>query len=49
VDVLVTVVQERHAPTLTEPGQALRATVDAMCAWTRYLGDIEEARGRFDR
>jgi DNA-binding HxlR family transcriptional regulator len=34
--------------TLTEPGQALRATVDAMCAWTtRYLGEIEEARSRF--
>ncbi|GGU23780.1 winged helix-turn-helix transcriptional regulator [Lentzea flava] len=35
--------------TLTEPGQALRATVDAMCDWTqRYLGEIEEARSRFD-
>ncbi|MFI1819209.1 winged helix-turn-helix transcriptional regulator [Lentzea sp. NPDC020367] len=35
--------------TLTEPGQALRATVDAMCAWTtRYLTDIEAARYRFD-
>ena len=34
--------------TLTEPGQALRATVDAMCDWTqRYLGEIEEARSRF--
>ncbi|MER7761662.1 helix-turn-helix domain-containing protein [Streptomyces sp. NPDC097619] len=35
--------------TLTEPGHALRATVDAMCAWTqRYLGEIESARDRFD-
>ncbi|MEV3979505.1 helix-turn-helix domain-containing protein [Nonomuraea sp. NPDC049758] len=35
--------------TLTEPGRALRATVDAMCAWTQaHLGDIEAARRRFD-
>ncbi|MEV5675717.1 MULTISPECIES: winged helix-turn-helix transcriptional regulator [unclassified Streptomyces] len=35
--------------TLTEPGRALRATVDAMCGWTRqYLGHIEDSRGRFD-
>ncbi|MFJ6788145.1 winged helix-turn-helix transcriptional regulator [Streptomyces angustmyceticus] len=35
--------------TLTEPGRALRATVDGMCDWThRYLGDIETARRRFD-
>ncbi|MEV6380189.1 helix-turn-helix domain-containing protein [Streptomyces sp. NPDC051773] len=35
--------------TLTEPGRALRATVDAMCDWThRYLGAIETARERFD-
>ena len=35
--------------TLTESGQGLRATVDAMCGWThRYLGHIEAARGRFD-
>ncbi|WP_330327540.1 winged helix-turn-helix transcriptional regulator [Streptomyces pseudovenezuelae] len=35
--------------TLTEPGQALRATVDGMCGWThRYLGHIEAARCRFD-
>ncbi|MEU3601189.1 helix-turn-helix domain-containing protein [Streptomyces sp. NPDC006798] len=35
--------------TLTEPGRALRATVSAMCGWTRrFLGDIEEARRRFD-
>ncbi|MFE3828382.1 winged helix-turn-helix transcriptional regulator [Streptomyces sp. NPDC059092] len=32
--------------TLTEPGRALRATVDAMCDWThRYLGHIEASRG----
>ncbi|WP_329135825.1 winged helix-turn-helix transcriptional regulator [Streptomyces sp. NBC_00670] len=35
--------------TLTEPGQALRATVDAMCDWTqRHLRAIETARHRFD-
>lgn len=35
--------------TLTEPGQALRATVDGMCGWTQqYLGHIETARHRFD-
>ncbi|AEM84384.1 winged helix-turn-helix transcriptional regulator [Streptomyces violaceusniger] len=34
--------------TLTEPGQALRATVDGMCGWThQYLGRIEDARRRF--
>lgn len=34
--------------TLTEPGRALRATVDGMCDWThRYLGHIESARQRF--
>ncbi|MFE0852509.1 transcriptional regulator [Streptomyces sp. alain-838] len=34
--------------TLTEPGRALRMTVDAMCGWThRYLGHIEDARHRF--
>ncbi|MFC7880868.1 winged helix-turn-helix transcriptional regulator [Streptomyces sp. NPDC057376] len=34
--------------TLTEPGRALRTTVDAMCGWThQYLGRIEEARRRF--
>ena len=34
--------------TLTEPGQALRATVDGMCGWTRrYLGHIEAARRQF--
>ncbi|MFD8143764.1 winged helix-turn-helix transcriptional regulator [Streptomyces sp. NPDC059708] len=35
--------------TLTEPGRALRATVDAMCDWThRHLAEIETARRRFD-
>ncbi|GHE39175.1 winged helix-turn-helix transcriptional regulator [Streptomyces capitiformicae] len=35
--------------TLTEPGRALRATVDGMCAWTqRYLGHIEASRRGFD-
>ncbi|WP_432096888.1 winged helix-turn-helix transcriptional regulator [Streptomyces sp. bgisy100] len=35
--------------TLTEPGRALRATVDAICGWThRYLGHIEGARRDFD-
>ncbi|MCZ7456660.1 winged helix-turn-helix transcriptional regulator [Streptomyces sp. WMMC940] len=34
---------------LTEPGLALRQTVDTMCDWThRYLGHIEASRGRFD-
>ncbi|MFD5828515.1 winged helix-turn-helix transcriptional regulator [Lentzea sp. NPDC060358] len=34
--------------TLTEPGQGLRVTVDAMCRWTtRYLEEIEAARRRF--
>ncbi|MDX3452169.1 helix-turn-helix domain-containing protein [Streptomyces sp. ME02-8801-2C] len=34
--------------TLTEPGRALRATVDALCEWTnRYLGHIEGARRHF--
>ncbi|MGW3431672.1 winged helix-turn-helix transcriptional regulator [Streptomyces melanosporofaciens] len=34
--------------TLTEPGRALRATVDGMCGWTHtYLGHIEDARRRF--
>ncbi|QKV90861.1 helix-turn-helix transcriptional regulator [Streptomyces sp. NA02950] len=35
--------------TLTEPAQALRETVHAMCDWThQYLGHIESARHRFD-
>ncbi|MEV4916153.1 helix-turn-helix domain-containing protein [Streptomyces tirandamycinicus] len=33
---------------LTEPGLALRHTVDTMCDWThRYLGHIEASRDRF--
>ncbi|MYT11184.1 transcriptional regulator, HxlR family [Streptomyces sp. SceaMP-e96] len=35
--------------TLTEPGQALRVTIDGMCDWThRYLGHIEASRHHFD-
>jgi DNA-binding HxlR family transcriptional regulator len=35
--------------TLTEPGQALRATVDGMCVWThQFFGQIQAARHRFD-
>ncbi|MFG1670402.1 winged helix-turn-helix transcriptional regulator [Streptomyces sp. Y7] len=35
--------------TLTEPGQALRVTIDGMCDWThRYIGHIEQARDRFE-
>lgn len=35
--------------TLTEPGRALRVTIDGMCDWThQYLGDIEASRRRFD-
>ncbi|MDJ1134149.1 winged helix-turn-helix transcriptional regulator [Streptomyces iconiensis] len=35
--------------TLTAPGQALRATVDGMCAWThQHLTHIETSRHRFD-
>ncbi|WP_406144650.1 winged helix-turn-helix transcriptional regulator [Streptomyces sp. NBC_01012] len=34
---------------LTEPGAALRDTVNGMCGWTRrYLDEIEAARRRFD-
>ncbi|MFT2017536.1 winged helix-turn-helix transcriptional regulator [Streptomyces sp. 796.1] len=34
---------------LTEPGRALRATVDGICGWTRqYLDHIEAAREHFD-
>ncbi|GHJ32977.1 MULTISPECIES: winged helix-turn-helix transcriptional regulator [Streptomyces] len=34
---------------LTEPGRALRATIDGMCGWTsRYLDQIEASRRRFD-
>ncbi|WP_210589256.1 helix-turn-helix domain-containing protein [Streptomyces sp. GESEQ-35] len=35
--------------TLTEPGRALRVTIDGMCGWTqKYLGHIESSRHRFD-
>uniref|UniRef100_A0AAU3GMC0 Helix-turn-helix transcriptional regulator n=1 Tax=Streptomyces sp. NBC_01401 TaxID=2903854 RepID=A0AAU3GMC0_9ACTN len=34
---------------LTEPGAALRDTVNGMCGWTRrYLDEIEAARRDFD-
>ncbi|MFG2232672.1 helix-turn-helix transcriptional regulator [Streptomyces sp. NBC_01310] len=43
------VVPPRVEYTLTEPGQALRVTIDGLCDWThRYLGDIEASRHRFD-
>ncbi|GAA2436255.1 winged helix-turn-helix transcriptional regulator [Streptomyces lavendulocolor] len=43
------VVPPRVEYTLTEPGQALRATIDGLCDWThRYLGHIETSRHRFD-
>ncbi|MFD1831674.1 winged helix-turn-helix transcriptional regulator [Streptomyces desertarenae] len=43
------VVPPRVEYTLTEPGRALRATIDGLCDWThRYLGHIETARDRFD-
>ncbi|WP_267245620.1 winged helix-turn-helix transcriptional regulator [Streptomyces sp. PR69] len=35
--------------TLTEPGRALRTTIDGLCDWThRHLGHIEASRSRFD-
>ncbi|MCX5338714.1 helix-turn-helix transcriptional regulator [Streptomyces sp. R-74717] len=43
------VVPPRVEYTLTEPGQALRETIDGLCDWThRYLGHIEAARSHFD-
>ncbi|MFE4258729.1 winged helix-turn-helix transcriptional regulator [Streptomyces sp. NPDC056883] len=43
------VVPPRVEYTLTEPGQALRATIDGLCEWThRYFGHIEASRRRFD-
>ncbi|MFE9634695.1 winged helix-turn-helix transcriptional regulator [Streptomyces sp. NPDC006463] len=43
------VVPPRVEYTLTEPGRALRVTIDGLCDWThRYLGDIEASRQRFD-
>ncbi|MCF3131017.1 winged helix-turn-helix transcriptional regulator [Streptomyces olivochromogenes] len=35
--------------TLTDPGRALRVTIDGLCDWThQYLGHIEDSRRRFD-
>ncbi|MFJ8043697.1 winged helix-turn-helix transcriptional regulator [Kitasatospora sp. NPDC096147] len=43
------VVPPRVEYTLTEPGRALRVTIDGMCDWThRHLGHIEAARRRSD-
>lgn len=43
------VVPPRVEYTLTEPGQALRATIDGLCDWThRYFAHIEASRRRFD-
>ncbi|MGE7386457.1 winged helix-turn-helix transcriptional regulator [Streptomyces sp. NPDC004126] len=43
------VVPPRVEYTLTEPGRALRATIDGLCDWThRHLGHIEASRHRFD-
>ncbi|MGG7569492.1 winged helix-turn-helix transcriptional regulator [Streptomyces sirii] len=43
------VVPPRVEYTLTEPGQALRVTIDGLCAWThQYLGHIEASRHRFE-
>ncbi|MDB1090169.1 helix-turn-helix domain-containing protein [Streptomyces sp. ACA25] len=43
------VVPPRVEYTLTEPGQALRVTIDGLCDWThRYLGHIEASRHGFD-
>ncbi|MGW7369785.1 winged helix-turn-helix transcriptional regulator [Streptomyces sp. NPDC054841] len=42
------VVPPRVEYTLTEPGRALRVTIDGLCDWThRYLGHIEASRHRF--
>jgi DNA-binding HxlR family transcriptional regulator len=43
------VVPPRVEYTLTEPGHALRVTIDGLCDWThQYLGHIEASRRRFD-
>ncbi|WP_328676925.1 helix-turn-helix transcriptional regulator [Streptomyces sp. NBC_00322] len=43
------VVPPRVEYTLTEPGQALRVTINGLCDWThQYLGHIEASRHRFD-
>ncbi|WP_371583207.1 winged helix-turn-helix transcriptional regulator [Streptomyces sp. NBC_01314] len=42
------VVPPRVEYTLTEPGRALRVTIDGLCDWThRYLGHIDASRRRF--
>ncbi|MFF8259042.1 winged helix-turn-helix transcriptional regulator [Streptomyces virginiae] len=42
------VVPPRVEYALTEPGQALRVTIDGLCDWThRYIGHIEASRQRF--
>ncbi|MEU3670710.1 winged helix-turn-helix transcriptional regulator [Streptomyces virginiae] len=43
------VVPPRVEYTLTEPGRALRVTIDGLCDWThRHIGHIEASRQRFD-
>ncbi|MFJ9931696.1 winged helix-turn-helix transcriptional regulator [Streptomyces virginiae] len=43
------VVPPRVEYTLTDPGQALRVTIDGLCDWThRHIGHIEASRQRFD-
>ncbi|MFI1395901.1 winged helix-turn-helix transcriptional regulator [Streptomyces sp. NPDC020681] len=43
------VVPPRVEYTLTEPGRALRVTIDGLCDWThQYLGHIEASRRHFD-
>ncbi|MER6254170.1 helix-turn-helix domain-containing protein [Streptomyces sp. NPDC001584] len=43
------VVPPRVEYNLTEPGQALRATIEGLCDWThQYFGHIEASRHRFD-
>ncbi|MGW4896555.1 winged helix-turn-helix transcriptional regulator [Kitasatospora sp. NPDC004240] len=43
------VVPPRVEYTLTDPGQALRVTIEGLCDWThRYLSHIDASRNRFD-
>ncbi len=43
------VVPPRVDYALTEPGRALRVTIDGLCDWTpRHLGHIETSRHRSD-
>ncbi|MEU8777292.1 helix-turn-helix domain-containing protein [Streptomyces sp. NPDC048606] len=43
------VVPPRVEYTLTDPGRALRVTIDGLCDWThRHIGHIEASRRRFD-